>query len=132
LFFEGLLGGEQPTLWAENFEQIVFHGNAFVTEVEFLHRPSHTLIMTDFIQNYRAGPDDPVGNFIKRLGGVLGCGVPLDIRLSFVYRAAARRSLARLLSWDFDRLVIAHGECLDRDAKAALARAFRWLIKHDG
>jgi hypothetical protein len=83
--------------------------------------------MTDFVQNYRADSADPIGSVIKRAGGLLGCGVPLDICLSFVHRDAARRSLAKLLSWEFDRLVIAHGECVEHDAKVLLTRAFRWL-----
>ena len=33
----------------------------------------------------------------------------------------------RLLSWDFDRLIIAHGPCIERDAKAFVTQAFRWL-----
>jgi predicted metallo-beta-lactamase superfamily hydrolase len=56
-------------------------------------------------------------------------GVPLDIRLSFTNRELARRSLEKLLSWDFDKLVIAHGVCVEKDAKPFVERAFRWLVR---
>jgi hypothetical protein len=50
-------------------------------------------------------------------------GVPLDIRLSFTNRDLARRSLEKLLSWDFDKLVIAHGACIEKNAKPFLPMA---------
>jgi hypothetical protein len=43
--------------------------------------------------------------------------VTLDIRLSFTHRDLARRSLEKLLSWDFDKLIIAHGDCIEKDAE---------------
>ena len=43
-------------------------------------------------------------------------------------RDLARRSLEKLLSWDFDKLVIAHGVCVEKDAKPFVERAFRWLV----
>jgi hypothetical protein len=54
-------------------------------------------------------------------------GVSLDMRLAFINPDAARRSLARLPSWDFDRLVIAHGACIEHGARPFVERAFRWL-----
>jgi hypothetical protein len=56
-------------------------------------------------------------------------GVALDIRLSFTNRKLARRSLRKLLSWDFDKLIIAHGVCIEKDAKPFVERAFRWLAR---
>ena len=53
----------------------------------------------------------------------------LDIRLSFIRRNLARQSLQKLLSWDFDRLIIAHGPCIETGAKAFVERAFRWLAR---
>ncbi len=54
-------------------------------------------------------------------------GVPLDIRVSFRNRVLARQSFEKLLSWDFDRLIIAHGACIETNAKEYIEEAFRWL-----
>jgi hypothetical protein len=32
-------------------------------------------------------------------------------------KGAARASLERILAWDFERVVLAHGDCIDTDAK---------------
>jgi len=59
----------------------------------------------------------------------LNGGVPLDARLSFTDRKLGREVLARLLSWDFDKLIVAHGSCIEHDAKAFVENAFRWLSR---
>jgi hypothetical protein len=127
LGFAELLQDAPPTAWVEDFEQLVFRGNAVIEEVEFLHKKSHTLVVADFIQNYRAKAGGFLGNRTKRIGGVLNGGVPLDIRLSFTNRKLGRRLLRKLLSWDFDQLIVAHGVCMEQDAKAFVRNAFRWL-----
>ena len=122
--FAGLLEDAAPAAWARDFQQLVFRGNFFIEEAEFLHKKSGTLIVTDFIQNYRAEEGDFVGNIGKRLGCVLNGGVPLDIRLSFTKRKLGRQSLGKLLSWDFDKLIIAHGACVEHDAKPFVKMPF--------
>ncbi|HEY1728322.1 MAG TPA: DUF4336 domain-containing protein [Candidatus Baltobacteraceae bacterium] len=100
--------------WAADIDQVLFRGNAFIQELEFFHTRSNTLIFADLIQNYRTWR-----------------GVPLDARLSFTRRDLARQSLSRILAWDFDKLIIAHGKCLDRDAKPFVERAFSWLRRKE-
>jgi Domain of unknown function (DUF4336) len=125
--FAGVLGDEPPAQWQEDFDQVVFKGNAFVREVEFLHKPSRTLVFADFIQNYPPERSGPFARTVQRLAGVSEPGVAIDIRLTIFDRKLARLSVVKILSWDFDRLVVAHGESLSRDAKPLVRRAFAWL-----
>ena len=127
--FSGRLQNFAPAGWAGDLEQLVFKGNLFIEEVEFLHKKSRTLILTDFLQNYNCERGDPAGNIVKQIGGVLNGGVPLDLRLSFTNRQLGREVLATLLSWDFDKLIVAHGSCVEHDAKAFVENAFRWLSR---
>jgi hypothetical protein len=43
-------------------------------------------------------------------------------------RAAARESLERILAWDFDRIVVAHGDVLERGGREALREGYAWLL----
>ncbi|HEY9084446.1 MAG TPA: DUF4336 domain-containing protein [Candidatus Tyrphobacter sp.] len=124
--FTGTLQNAPPAAWADDLDQLVFKGNALLEEAAFLHGKSRTLILADFIQNYPAMPRDFFGNLAKSAGGVLNGGVPRDIRWSFTNRKLGRASFERLLSWDFDKLIIAHGACVERDAKAFVRNAFRF------
>jgi len=71
----------------------------------------------------------PILNALWKVAGIAypHGGVPCDIRLSFTDRNLARRSLEKLLSWDFDKLIIAHGVCIKKDARPFVEQAFRWL-----
>jgi len=73
----------------------------------------------------------PLRNALFKLEGVTAPhgGVGREIRLTFTKRDLARRSLEKLLSWDFDKLIIAHGDCIENDAKSFVEQAFRWLMR---
>jgi hypothetical protein len=42
-------------------------------------------------------------------------------------RDAARQSLERILTWDFDRVVVAHGDVLESGGHEALRTGYAWL-----
>ena len=109
---------------------LVFRGSYFIKEVLFFHKASRTVILDDLIQSHKLVRGKFIHNALVRFGGVKPPGgIAKDIRLTFTNKRLARQSLERLMSWDFDRLVIAHGPCVEKDAKQLVERAFRWL-KH--
>ncbi|HTX57244.1 MAG TPA: DUF4336 domain-containing protein [Candidatus Acidoferrales bacterium] len=107
-----ILRDEPPPDWSADLDQVVMRGNAFLDETEFLHPSSRTVIFCDFIQNYR-----------------LFRGVPPDARWTYVKKELARQSLRKLFSWDFDNLIVAHGDCVTGGAKEFVASAFRFLLR---
>ena len=117
--------------WANDLDQIAFKGNPLIEEMVFFHRNSGTVVLDDLIQKHPMVKGKPLRNALFRLAGVADPhgGVPADIRLTFTNRNLARKSLEKLLSWDFDKLIIAHGTCIERDAKPLVKRAFRWLTR---
>ncbi len=124
------LGEAPPAAWSADMDQLLFRGSIVLSEIEFFHKPSRTLIMGDFIQNYGFERGRPFLNALKRLGGVLGGGSPSDLRFSFVGKRRRRlgeESLRKLLSWNFDKIVIAHGDLTIDDARSLVERSFRWL-----
>lgn len=127
--FTGILGDAPNPDWENDFDQLIFKGSPLIEEALFLHKESRTLILDDLIQAHPVVRGKPLLNALFKLGGVASPkgGVALDIRLSFTNRNLARRSLEKLLSWDFDKLIIAHGPCIEKDAKAFVEQAFHWL-----
>jgi glyoxylase-like metal-dependent hydrolase (beta-lactamase superfamily II) len=51
-----------------------------------------------------------------------------EYRFGWKDRSAARASLERILAWDFDRIVISHGDLVERDAKNVARRAWRRVL----
>jgi hypothetical protein len=127
LSFREILDGNTP--WRNEIDQLAFTGSLVLTEIVFFHRLSRTALFGDLIQNFR--PDWFTGwrGWIARLDGITAPdpGAPREWRASFVHRTAARRALARLLSWRPSKVIIAHGTMPRRNATAFVRRSLRWL-----
>ena len=125
----GTLGDTPYHGWAEDLDQVTFKGNPLIEEVVFFHKVSGTVILDDLIQIHSPQKGKPIRNLLLKLSGVASPdgGVPLDGRLTFTNRTLARQSLEKVLSWDFDKVIIAHGMCVENNGKASVERAFRWL-----
>lgn len=117
--------------WDEAITTLAVAGS-FMTEVEFFHRESRTLILTDFIENFEADKlDSPVMRCLCRLGGVLSPhgGMPRDMRLTFrKQRPALKAAVETMIGWNPARVVIAHGRWFDSDGASVLKRSFAWLL----
>ncbi|MEM8608295.1 MAG: DUF4336 domain-containing protein [Myxococcota bacterium] len=123
------LGDDPDPAWAADIDQVVFRGSPLMEEVVFFHRPSKTVIMGDLIERNPTEQFTGWRHVVMRLGGVLGehGSTPLDWRLSFLRRSAARQARDKILGWNATRLVIAHGECLEEDAAVVVAEALDWV-----
>jgi hypothetical protein len=125
---DGVLGDTPPAEWAGEIDQVVMRGHWFMDEVDFLHRASRTLILTDLLISIHA--DSPwIGRVIWRWMGIHHRpGVPPEVRVAFRDRAAARRSIEAILAWEFDRVLISHGHPLETGGREALREAYRFLM----
>ncbi|PWR22653.1 hypothetical protein [Zavarzinia aquatilis] len=113
--------------WGDDILALPVAGNPTLDETVFLHRPSGSLIITDLAVNL--GPE---AHWMVRLyARLMGCHgrLSLSYLLKLLYRdrQAARASLDRILSLDFDRVIPAHGPVIETGGKAALTAAFAWL-----
>jgi hypothetical protein len=124
--FAGVLD-DSAAPWAPDVLHAQWQGAPQLNEVHFLHQPTRTLIMTDAVHNF--GDERAVSTraFFALLGGSAGFRTTMIDRLINRDRVAARASLERLLRWPFERVIMAHGEILERGGQAALADAYRWL-----
>lgn len=104
----------------------------YLTEVEFFHRPSRTLVLTDFIENFEPDKLGWLMRVVTRLAGIQDPhgGMPRDMRLTFRrQRPALKAAVERMIGWNPERVILAHGRWYDRDGAAELRRAFAWLLK---
>jgi hypothetical protein len=121
------LGDEAPEGWAGQIDQLLFRGFPLANEVVFLHRTSRSLILSDLAFNFGAEDPSLTRLLVRTLGGG-GFGPTLMERLLIRDRAAARASLERILEWDFDRVILAHGRVLESGGCQALREGYRWLL----
>jgi hypothetical protein len=125
--FDGVLRDEPELGWGQDLEQAIFRGERLLREVVFYHQESRTLIVTDLVQSTDSG-SPLLTRLVMRLMGIYERpGVPLHIRLGFRDKEAGRASLSRVLSWDFDRIVLAHGLVVESGGKAVFREVYSFL-----
>lgn len=117
-----VLGEEPPPIWRGALEQKLVRGSD-TNEVAFFHPRSRTLILTDLAFNIRSG------GLWTRLGMWLNGGFgrfgPTRVLHSTVKDAAAfRASLHAIAAWDFDRILVSHGEIVPSGGRELFRRAF--------
>jgi hypothetical protein len=126
-----ILGNEPPTAWDAVFEQCLVPGT-LITEVDFFHRASRTLILTDLIENFEPSRvRNPLLRWTMQAFGAADPDgkAPIDMQLSFIrHRPAVREAARQMIAWAPERIVLAHGRCYEKDAVAELRRAFRWVL----
>ncbi|HKQ44216.1 MAG TPA: DUF4336 domain-containing protein [Rhizomicrobium sp.] len=132
LSFREALKDSPPPEWRPDIDQAWFRGSFAMDEIVFFHRPSATAIVADLIQTFSDNfLREHWGRwrFLARLDGLTqdqACA-PLEWRLSFINRAPARRARDKALSWNCQRVIVAHGELPRGNGNAFLAKSFRWL-----
>jgi hypothetical protein len=124
LRFAAQLGDEPDERWAPDLDQALFSGHRLFPEVMFLHRPSRTLLAGDFAWHVTPALPAPARVWAGWRHGVRPTP---GFRLAVRDREAARRSMERILGWDFDRIVPGHGELVDTGGRAALRDGYAWL-----
>jgi hypothetical protein len=132
LTFDFSLGEQEPSLWAGELSQNVLRGTRLMSEVAFFHRGSRTLILVDLVENFT--PATPGTNLFLRTAFRLlrmwnRPGPAPEYRIAWGDRARLHDSLERILAWDFDRVILSHGDIIAHDGKEVVARAWRKLLR---
>jgi hypothetical protein len=127
LRFDGVLGGAPPPGWPEEIATELVAGAPSMNEVAFFHRPSRTLVLTDLVFNVESGLENRAAFFHWVVGATDRFGPHRLIRLVIRDRRAARRSMDLVLAWDFDRVVMSHGEVVPTGGHAMIEKAFAFL-----
>jgi hypothetical protein len=129
IHFDAELGDEPEEGWTSDIEQVLFRGSFALQEVVFFHRASRTAIFGDLIQRFAEAAATGFKGWMMRLGHIVGPegSTPGDWRLSFWSRHPARVARQRILDWQPERLLIAHGECASSGATEIISNALRWI-----
>ncbi|MGM0557278.1 MAG: hypothetical protein ACQEVA_12920 [Myxococcota bacterium] len=116
---------EQSSPFGDEVELMPMRAFGMTNEVVVHHRPSRTLIVSDLVFNFTKSASWLTRAAMWCLCGYPGCQTTLLERFG-MDRDTARREVEHLANWDFDRLIMAHGEVIETGGKSALLEAFGW------
>ncbi len=129
LRFEAILGDEAPVEWRGEVDQVFFRGRPYENEVAFFQRASRTLIVCDLAFNFGPSAATPTRLLMTLLRSYGRLGPTKLDPLLIRDRRSARESLERILAWDFDRVVVAHGDVQEHGGRELLREGYAWLLE---
>jgi hypothetical protein len=116
----------KPAAWGDELEVLRLEGMPSMQEHVFFHRLSRTLIAADLLFNF--GPDASAWTrflVFCAVGSRHHPGVSRPFRMAIKNKADFQRSVQALMKWDFDRIIVGHGEIIETDGKRRLAGALK-------
>ena len=112
--------------WNGELDQMAFQGWRRLHEIEFFHPKTRTLITGDLCCNFGLMTRLVAqGHVCQRLGP------PTECRMLGIFRdrRAVRRSLVRILEWDFERILTGHGEIVHTGGRDTFEKDFARLLR---
>lgn len=127
--FDWMLGDRPDPRWEKDIDQVLVRGNRMISEVAFFHRKSRTLILVDMIENVTdstPGVCWQLKFWWKVVFRMWNRPKPApEYQMGWKDKSAAATSLRRILAWDFERIIISHGDLIEKNAKAVALEAWR-------
>lgn len=125
----GSFGDELDYLPFEGFGALLPRGICLAHETVFWHRPSRSLILTDTSFHF-----DEAYPWVTQLATrVLGSYNVLKPSYFEKWgsrdKAKVKASVQKVLAWDFDRVIPAHGSIVETDGKAQFKAGFEWFLE---
>ena len=119
-----------PLDWANEIEVLRIEGTRKKEQVLF-HRRSRTLVVADLFFSFPAEARGWTRFFARQIMGLPPnlFGVSRFFRMLIDDKDAFERSISRMLEWDFERVVVAHCEPLEKGAKQAVEEALSILSR---
>jgi Domain of unknown function (DUF4336) len=124
------LADAPPAAWADEIDQVVVPGGLGFREVAFLHRRTRTAVLTDLVDNLEASRLPAATAALAGMAGSLAPNGRAPVHLRAVLRLRRREAAAaaaKVIAWEPERVVFAHGAWFERDAAPRLRRAMGWL-----
>ncbi|MBI1358933.1 MAG: DUF4336 domain-containing protein [Alphaproteobacteria bacterium] len=133
LKYDGVLGDVVPSVWAGEIDLALVEGTRIMREVAMFHRASRTLILVDLIENFTDATPNTGGALkflFKYVFHMWNKPRPApEYQMGWRDRHAAATSLRRILAWDFQRIILSHGDLIDRNARDAAMAAWSKILQ---
>ncbi len=112
----------------EGFKTLGSGGIDNLNECIFFHKSTHTLIVTDTAFHF-----DESFSLLTRLAAKTGGGYKklspsILEKIATQDREKVRRSVERVLKWDFERVIMAHGSIIERHGKEKFRQGYEAFL----
>jgi hypothetical protein len=114
---EGVLWDGLEPMFFDGFKTLDLRGFVPLNEWVFFHAATRTLILTDAAFNFDESFPALTQFAARLIGGYKTLSPSLLERVATTEKERVRRSVEKILSWDFERVIMAHGSIVEEKAK---------------
>jgi hypothetical protein len=136
LKYDWILGQHPDHRWQDEFDQVFVQGTKIISEVAFLHRDSKTLILVDLLENIGDDYQHDAGLWLKFWWKAVfrmwnNPKAAPEYQMGWGNKQIVKQGLSKILTWDFNRIILAHGNLVEADAKAVLKKAWTNVLSSE-
>lgn len=110
------------------FQTLGIGNSGILNEIVFWHRESQTLILTDTAFHFDVSFPWQTRLIAKVLGGDRSLEPTLLEKLASRDKERVKQSIQKVLCWDFERVIMAHGSIIERDGKRQLQAGYEKFL----
>lgn len=132
--FDWILGNRPDPRWEGVLEQVLVQGTRFIWEVAFFHKPSKTLILVDLLENIGDDYQHKAGLYLQFWWKWVfkmwnhPKAAP-EYKMGWGNKTIVKSCLERILAWDAERVILAHGENIEKNVRDVLTTAWKRIFR---
>ncbi len=124
--FDRIITDESNFPWNPHIQHMKVQGSRQFNEVAFFHRRSRSLVLTDTALHICENSPFLTRLAFRLIGTYKKFGLsPLEFKIFVDDAAAFLGSMKTISEWDFDRVIVSHGQILESGGKAEFKKAYR-------
>lgn len=120
----GNLDDHLKYIFFDGFKTITLNGFSPLNEFIFYHVLSKTLILTDTAFNFDDSFSFSTKLVAKLIGGYNNLSPSLLEKIATTDKNKIKNTLRKILDWDFDRIIMAHGSIIESNGKQQFIKGF--------
>jgi hypothetical protein len=131
--FDWILGNKPDHRWNDVLDQVVIQGTKYMWEVAFFHKPSKTLILVDLLENIGDDYRHSASLYLKFWWKLVfkmwnhPKAAP-EYQMGWGNKAIVKQGLETIIDWKADRIILAHGELIEKDVSDTLLTAWSKVL----
>jgi Domain of unknown function (DUF4336) len=122
------LGNGIESIFFDGFRTIGLSGFDSLNECVFFHAVSRTLILTDTAFHFDRSFPLVTQLATSILGGYNSLSPSLLERIATTEKQQVQKAVEKVLNWDFDRVIMAHGSIVEENDKEQFKRGYEQFL----
>lgn len=131
--FEWILGNKADHRWEKDIDHVLIQGTKFIWEVAFFHKSSKTMILVDLLENIGDDYQHPASLLLRFWWKVIykmwnNPKAAPEYQMGWGRKKIVKNGLNKLLGWEAERIILAHGELIENNVTNVLCAAWRKVL----